>query len=250
LEEVGLRRGTGVLGASVATAALACSGAAAANIKHNKIVFQGTGSYGARYVSKAGETFVVSARFRFRTVFPRALFSQDGPGGENLASINASSYSGSWKASVTRPGQQAVCGAAGRFGNPAHGTAPALFKYRWNGQAGRIRIRASGLPGNALPNTNRGASDCSAELMSNAGVATSDFWHDWIEGFSQIGGRRHDVVSADFEVPDSAITSDRAVETFSAPPAQSLPAFCKAIKFKTCTQTYGWTGSITFSKLA
>jgi hypothetical protein len=243
-----MHRWTGIVGASVATSALACSGAAATNIRHDRIVFQGTGSYGARYVSKAGETFVVSARFRFRTVFPRALFSQDGAGGENLASIPGSSYSGSWNASVTQPGHP-VCSGAGRFGNPGRGTSAALLKYKWGGQTGRVRIHASGLPGNALPNTNHDAVDCSTELKSNAGVAGSGFWRDWIGGFSQLGGRQHDVVSADFDVPDSALTSVRAVQTFSPPPAQSVPGFCKAIKFKTCTQTYGWTGSITFTKL-
>jgi hypothetical protein len=229
--------------------ALACSGAAAANIRHNRIVFQGTGSYGVRYVSKAGKTFVVSARFRFRTVFPRALFSQGGAGGENLASISESSYSGSWNASVTQPGHQPVCSGAGRFGSPGRGTSAALLKYKWSVQTGRIEIRASGLPGNALPNTKRGAVDCSTELKSNAGVAASGFWRDWIGSFSQLGGSQRDVVRADFDVPDSALTSDRAVRTFSPPPAQSVPGFCKAIKFKMCTQTYGWTGSITFTKL-
>jgi hypothetical protein len=243
-----MRRWPGVLGATVATVGLCGAGAPAATVTHNKIVFEGHGSYSLRYVARTGETFVVSASFRFKTVFPRALFSQSGAAGENLASSRASSYSGSWKASRTQPGHRVLCSGRGRFQNPASGTAPALLRYMWSSLSGRVGIHAHALPGDELATAGQHQVDCSAAAGPYL-AGPEDFWHDWIEHFSQIGGTQHNAVTAGFEVPDSALTSARAIETFSPPPSKSLPGFCRTARYRICTQSYGWSGSMTFTKL-
>jgi hypothetical protein len=231
--------------ALIATVSAGPAAAPAATARESKVVFKGTGSYRLHYVLKSGASFVLSASFKFRTVFPTAFFTRGTAGGENLSSVRASSYGGAWQASVTSPTHNTICAGTGTFGNPAAGTPPARLVYTWSSHTRKVDVHTSALPNGELPTITNHANDCSGQLPahSNTRKAARDFWADWVESFSKIPAP-----SSKFKVPDRILSDRTATETTSAI-GSTLPGSCRTGSYRTCTQSFKWTGSVSFSRI-
>jgi len=229
---------------AVLVSSLLVGATASAATARSKVVFRGAGSYVLRYTKTNGEAFRLSATFAFRTVIPNASFTEGRAGVRELASLRASGYSGSWSASVIQGGASR-CHGTGRFGDPGHGAAVPALVYSWSSNSGVFSVDSfNGLPGDRMVTTDRHANDCSAQLATGSAgsSASSDFWLDWVEGFSRTPRLR-----TRFHFPGSLLSSATVTESVSTI-GSSFPGACRSMSFKTCTQSYKWNGAVQFTR--
>lgn len=209
------------------------------------VVYEGSGSYSVSQSDPpgSGET---RASYHWRVDYASMLISQrQGSIVASVASVvddravNHGRFAGKWSIASDNGGGE-TCQHSGRLGLPPG--------------AGRIlgRVERSGVTMQVIP-----GSFITVGGSSGSGACdTTDFWSRWVRDFSHIGSGQtdHDPLTAFVAIPRRLLSFGKIVEhvsnsTLAAPSLTANPD-CGSGNGATCTQTFDWRGTVTFTKVA
>jgi hypothetical protein len=89
-----------------------------------------------------------------------------------------------------------------------------------------------------------GADDCS----DIGGTETSDFWQDWVTGFAHAGLDSNSTLTYAFTLSKEQLAQGKVIVIAQAPPDEVPPTDCGSGDGAVCTQSYGWTGTVTLQR--
>jgi hypothetical protein len=211
------------------------------------VTFKGSGTYGRKVTSTDGLMATSDASFRWTSVYKNVFVPQ--VKNRSLlgypAVAKGSSAGGDWKITSTQPGDDASCtgvGTLGRRGVPGGGggilTDGGITLKR---TSGGIQVLARAVDGFATPS---GAGDGSTACNPK------DYWHDEIISGGGVGQEddTNEPLTGITKITPKDLKRSSFTKTVLLPAVEAPATDCGGGDGTTCTQTYAWTGKVTFVK--
>ncbi len=206
------------------------------SITFYKVVYEGSGSYSVK--QNDGPSFAtVDSSYHWKVSYLFALFHKSGQAASGVAREN--SGGGDWKI-VSDNGADEKCSRTGGLKTTANGGI--IGRVQGNG-AVNMHIVPGGNEDFTTTNGSSGSQACD----------TTDFWHDWVTSFSHVGTDDNvDPLTAFVHLSKADQRAGKVIinvsnSTLSAPSLTVTPD-CGSGNGATCTQTFDWKGSVTFTK--
>lgn len=205
-----------------------------------KVTYEGSGTYKVNQVDGPSHA-EIEAHFKWNVTYTLDIQHKTGAHVTGFAGHGKSQGSGDWSISSDNGGGE-TCTKSGGLKITPYGTISGVVEHR-----GLVEMKV--IPGQGVGQdytTTGGSSGSQA-------CDTTDFWHDWVDGFSHVG--TNDVETLDPLTAFARLTrADQRAGKVILKVSNQLNADlrvdpdCGSGDGATCTQSFDWTGHVTFTK--
>ncbi|WP_026910619.1 hypothetical protein [Patulibacter minatonensis] len=214
------------------------------------VTFQGSGSYARNQSTTDGASGTTTSTFRWTSVYRNVLI----PARANRSTVGfpattkGSGATGDWKITSHQPDGTDDCegdGSLGRLGVPGGGGGTVT-----DGGVRLVRTKAGGVQ--VLAQATNGFSTLTGGGDGSSACHPKDFWHDVILSGAGVGQAEESAepLTGFTKVTDAELRRRSFTKTVLLPVDEAPPGDCGSGDGTTCTQTYAWTGKVTFDRKA
>jgi hypothetical protein len=203
-----------------------------------KVVYEGSGSYSVD--QKDGPSFgKINATFQWKITYLFNFIHKAGSQASGVARSHAGS--GEWSI-VSDNGGSEKCSRHGGLRSTPNG-----------GITGRVQ-RSGAVIMQVIPGSSEDFSTTDGSSGSQA-CDTTDFWHDWVTNFSKVGSdtsQSFDPLTAFVHLSAADQRAGKVIVNVSnhtlAAPSLTVNPDCGSGNGASCTQSFDWHGTVTFTK--
>ena len=215
-----------------------------------RVTFEGSASYQETTTDTGNVSEDISGGIQWTTTFRDLLvdpFKRFRPPGDFPATAFASAVNATGSFTTTVNGGTPCTGAGGLTAMLGSLTAvndnpvPVVTSTLHQDGSADVTVQSVG----KVLESPLGAQDCS----DINGPAVSDFWTDWVLGFGHAGLDNDGVtMTATLTLSKSDLAQGKVIVAVAAPAAEIPDTDCGSGNGVVCTQSYGWTGMVTFQR--